>query len=81
MATCDMCGNDYANTFTLTRTDGTSGVFDSFECAAHAMAPRCAHCGCTVLGHGVDVGDETFCCSHCARQSTGADLTDSVPAP
>ncbi|MEN5072191.1 hypothetical protein ABE437_00090 [Isoptericola cucumis] len=78
MPVCDTCGNDYARTFTITRSDGAAGVFDSFECAVHAMAPRCAHCGCTVLGHGVDVDDETFCCSHCARATTGADLTDSV---
>ncbi|WP_277210937.1 hypothetical protein [Isoptericola croceus] len=78
MATCDMCGNDYAQTFTITKADGASGVYDSFECASHAMAPRCAHCGCMVLGHGVDVDDETFCCSHCARATTGVDLTDSV---
>ncbi|MCA5893984.1 hypothetical protein LEP48_11590 [Isoptericola sp. NEAU-Y5] len=78
MAVCDMCGNDYPHTFTITTDDGTSGVYDSFECAAHAMAPRCAHCGCTVLGHGVAVGDQVFCCSHCARETTGAQLTDSV---
>lgn len=80
MATCDMCGNEYAHTFTITKADGASGVYDSFECAIHALAPRCAHCGCAVLGHGVDVDDETFCCSHCARVSTGAELTDSVGA-
>ncbi|MFC7876635.1 hypothetical protein [Isoptericola sp. NPDC057391] len=78
MPVCDTCGNDYARAFTLTTHDGTTGVYDSFECAAHAVAPRCAHCGCTVLGHGVDVGEETFCCSHCARTATGADLTDST---
>lgn len=78
MATCDMCGNDYPRTFTLTTADGQTGTFDSFECAVHALAPTCAHCGCRILGHGVEVQGETFCCSHCARTSTGADLTDSV---
>lgn len=78
MATCDTCGNDYPHTFTLTTHDGTTGTFDSFECAVHAMAPVCAHCGCRILGHGVDVEREIFCCSHCARTSTGADITDSV---
>ncbi|GAB2471862.1 hypothetical protein GCM10027063_10590 [Promicromonospora xylanilytica] len=78
MATCDKCGNEYAHTFTITKDDGSTGVFDSFECAATAMAPRCAHCGCTVLGHGVEANDTTYCCSHCARISTGAEITDSV---
>ena len=78
MATCDACGNEYAHTFRITKDDGTSGVYDAFECAAAQMAPRCAHCGCTILGHGVEVDSSTFCCSHCARQSTGAHITDHV---
>jgi hypothetical protein len=80
MATCDRCGNDYAHTFTITKDDGTSGVYDSFECAAQDMAPRCEHCGCTILGHGVEANEKTFCCSHCARQTTGVQITDSVSA-
>lgn len=48
MATCDVCGNDYDKSFTIVRGE-TKGTFDSFECAAHAMAPHCAHCGCTIL--------------------------------
>lgn len=71
MSTCDVCGNDYDNPLTITQ-GGRSGVFDSFECAVHAMAPTCAHCGCRVLGHGVHVGDETYCCANCSREGTGA---------
>lgn len=41
MATCDVCGNEYANSFTVTQ-GAVTGTFDSFECAIHAMAPRCA---------------------------------------
>ncbi|AWK74932.1 hypothetical protein CBI38_28590 [Rhodococcus oxybenzonivorans] len=37
--TCDTCGNDYDKAFTITRGD-RSAVFDSFECASQAMAPR-----------------------------------------
>jgi len=33
-------------------------VFDSFECAIHRLAPACAHCGCKVVGHGVEAGGE-----------------------
>jgi hypothetical protein len=33
------------------------------------MAPRCAHCNCRIIGHGVDEGGKIFCCSHCARHA------------
>jgi hypothetical protein len=76
VATCDTCGNEYDKTFTITRGE-ESGTFDSFECAVHAMAPTCAHCGCHILGHGVEVGGTMFCCAHCARhQGSGADVAD-----
>jgi hypothetical protein len=68
MARCYVCGNEYDKTFTLTTPDGTSRVFDSIECAAHAIAPICAHCRCRVLGHGVEAGGQIFCCASCARQ-------------
>lgn len=66
MATCDTCGNDYDKAFTFTQGD-VSGTFDSFECAIHAMAPTCAHCGCRIIGHGTEVGDSMYCCANCAR--------------
>lgn len=75
MATCSQCGNDYDKTFTVTR-GGESAVFDSFECAVTAMAPTCAHCGCRILGHGVEEGGRTYCCAHCARQEGGTQVRD-----
>jgi hypothetical protein len=45
-----------------------SHTFDSFECAIEALAPRCAHCNCRVIGHGVEKSGKVFCCDHCARQ-------------
>lgn len=66
MATCETCGNDYHDTFTITRGD-RSGTFDSFECAIQSMAPLCNHCGCRILGHGIDAQGRIFCCAHCAR--------------
>ena len=68
MPRCETCGNDYENSFEITM-DGESHTFDSFECAIHALAPRCGHCGCRVIGHGVDGDERTFCCSHCANQA------------
>lgn len=76
MAECSVCGNEYEGAFTLTPAGGEQWTFDSFECAIHAIAPRCGHCECTVIGHGVHAGGVTYCCSHCARAVTGADMAD-----
>lgn len=67
MARCETCGNEYPNTFEI-RKDGRTHVFDCFECAIEALAPRCAHCGTRVIGHGVEVDDAIFCCDHCLRE-------------
>jgi hypothetical protein len=51
-------------------TAGRKGTFDSFECALHAMAPTCGHCGCRIIGHGVEAADgRYFCCAHCAEKA------------
>jgi hypothetical protein len=65
---CEVCGNEYDKAFELT-AGGKRHVFDSFECAIQALAPRCAHCACRIIGHGVDAGGRTFCCAHCAQHS------------
>ncbi|AVP68761.1 hypothetical protein GS894_10600 [Rhodococcus hoagii] len=75
MAKCETCGNDYDKTFTVVMGD-RRGVFDSFECAAHAMAPVCAHCGCRILGHGVEDESRIFCCANCARTAGHEQLVD-----
>ena len=69
MATCDVCGNDYDKAFQVVSSDGTTRTFDSFECAIHAVAPSCHHCGCRVVGHGVEADGEIFCCAHCAGRA------------
>lgn len=67
MGRCEVCGNDYDKSFEVSR-GGERHTYDSFECAIHGMAPKCAHCGCKIVGHGVEVGGKIFCCSNCARQ-------------
>ena len=62
-------------TFTVTAA-GKDHTFDSFECAIHALAPSCAHCGCRVVGHGVEQGDRVYCCAHCAKLSGSTGLRD-----
>lgn len=84
MARCDTCGNDYDKTFTITTADDERKTFDSFECAIQAVAPRCRHCGCTIIGHGVEADGTIFCCAHCAGESgvtTLADRSEHAPSP
>ena len=75
MAKCDVCGNDYDKAFTVTQ-DGRTKTFDCFECAIDALAPQCAHCGCTVIGHGVEQAGTFYCCAHCAKQAGVSGLKD-----
>jgi hypothetical protein len=77
MAICDTCGNDYDKAFQVTK-DGKTSTFDSFECAIAALAPRCAHCDCRVIGHGVESDGTIYCCVHCAGQLSVTGLKDRV---
>lgn len=77
MAVCETCGNNYDKAFEV-RIGGATHVFDSFECAIHALAPACAHCGCRVIGHGVEAADTMYCCAHCAKQSGVKGVDDRV---
>jgi Rieske Fe-S protein len=68
MARCDVCGNEYERTMTI-EARGRRHTVDCFECAIHLLAPVCDHCGCRVIGHGVeDEKGRIFCCAHCARK-------------
>ena len=75
MGQCEVCGNDYDKTMTIT-VEGAEHVFDSFECAIHAIAPRCEHCGCTIIGHGLEAEGRFFCCANCARHAGVEQLAD-----
>jgi hypothetical protein len=67
MAECEVCGNDYDKAFEVKFGD-TTHVFDSFECAISALAPRCAVCGVRIVGHGLEADGTMFCCAHCASR-------------
>ncbi len=69
MAVCELCGNDYPRSFTVEMA-GKRHIFDSFECAIAALAPTCEHCGCRVIGHGVEDGEHIYCCAHCLRHAS-----------
>ena len=76
MPKCEVCGNDYDLAFEL-HAQGAVHVFDSFECAIQRMAPVCEHCGCKIIGHGVQATGQFFCCAHCAQAAgVSAELRD-----
>jgi hypothetical protein len=77
MAQCEVCGNEYDKTMEITR-EGETHTFDSFECAIHAMAPTCDHCGCRVIGHGIEAGRSVYCCAHCAQKEGVEGARDRV---
>lgn len=77
MAKCDVCGNDYDKSFQVTR-GGETGTFDAFECAIQKFAPTCAHCGCRIIGHGIEDDGTYYCCANCARQGGAKGAKDRV---
>jgi hypothetical protein len=75
MARCEVCGNDYDKSFEVIMA-GSQHTYDSFECAIHALAPRCAHCECRVVGHGLEANGKVFCCAHCAAEMGVTNMKD-----
>ena len=75
MAVCEVCKNDYDKSFEVTYR-GERHTFDSFECAIHMLAPKCKHCGCKIVGHGMEVDGAYYCCANCARQSGEHEVVD-----
>ena len=77
MARCAVCGNDYHRSFEVVAA-GARHVFDSFECAIQKLAPVCDHCGCRIIGHGIEAKGKFFCCAHCARETGVTAAVDHV---
>jgi hypothetical protein len=75
MARCELCGNEYDKTFTITQ-QGVAHIFDSFECAIQVLAPTCAHCNCRIIGHGLENAGVFYCCAHCAKMAGVAGMRD-----
>ncbi len=80
MSTCSTCGNDYELAFHVRTHQGHEYDFDSIECAAATLAPECAHCGCKVLGHGIQSDSTVYCCASCARHAGIEGVSDSAVA-
>ena len=79
MARCEVCGNDYYLSFEVVAA-GKRHVFDSFECAIQKLAPICDHCGCRIVGHGIEANGTFYCCAHCARHAGVEAAVDHVHA-
>jgi hypothetical protein len=75
MAQCTQCGNDYDKSFEVVMA-GQKYVFDSLECAITRLAPNCQHCGCRIVGHGMEVDGVFYCCANCATRAGAKGLKD-----
>jgi hypothetical protein len=75
MARCETCGNEYDKAFQVSKA-GRTYTFDSFECAIQSLAPTCEHCGCRILGHGVEADGSMYCCAYCASHKGATALQD-----
>ena len=78
MMKCEVCGNEYDSAFKVI-VDGDEHIFDSFECAIHKLAPECEHCGCRIIGHGMESEGRMFCCATCAEHAGIPEMVDRVP--
>lgn len=76
MGRCEVCGNDYEMSFEVIAADQRH-TFDSFECAIHKLAPICDHCGCRIIGHGIQANNTFYCCAHCAHESGATNIRDN----
>ncbi|MGL5926084.1 hypothetical protein, partial [Chroococcidiopsis sp.] len=74
---CEVCGNDYDKAFEVILA-GKPHIFDSFECAIKALAPTCSHCGCKIIGHGMEANGSFYCCAHCANAEEQSEIRDRV---
>jgi hypothetical protein len=72
---CECCGNEYDKSIEVI-VNGISHYFDCFECAIHTLAPTCSHCGCKIIGHGVESGGSFYCCAHCADKQGVTAIVD-----
>jgi hypothetical protein len=66
-AVCEVCGSQ-AGCFEV-HLGGEKHVFDSFDCAMRGLMPKCSLCGGMILGHELQVGNESYCSYACASLS------------
>lgn len=74
---CEVCGNYYDKPLII-EYQGREHAFDCFECAINKLAPQCANCGVTIIGHGTEARGLMCCCAHCARQIGYSEIQDRI---
>ena len=77
MAICETCGNDYDKAFQVVM-NGQAHTFDSFDCAIHALAPSCKHCGRASSDTVLERDGTYYCCDHCAEEEGVTGLRDRL---
>lgn len=77
METCETCGNRYGRPM-LIHIAGKQHIFDCFECAIQAVAPRCENCNVPIIGHGLEVASALYCSAHCSRMKGEKGLCDHL---
>ena len=80
MAKCEVCGNAYNKPLEVRRGNGEIHVYDCFKCAIAALAFECQHCGCSIIGHSVEINGRIFCSQECARDA-GVQFKRADPEP
>ena len=73
------CSITFDNAFVirdLKIIDGANGPFVAMP--SRKLTAHCPHCGCKIVGHGVESQGEVFCCAHCAEHSGVTGLRDRV---
>ena len=68
MASCEVCGNEYDRTMEII-VGGERHVFDSFECAIHAIAPRWSTVSAASSATASSPAMPLYCGAHCAHES------------
>jgi hypothetical protein len=77
MKRCEVCHNEYDKIMEI-KKNGESHYFDSFECAIHMLAPKCNHCQCSIIGHGLEKQEKFYCCKSCANKEGVEGFSDRI---
>jgi hypothetical protein len=69
MPSCEVCGNEHDKVFEIVLA-GRRHVFDTFECALHALSAVCEHCRKRTVAQGIEASARVYCSVQCAQAST-----------
>ena len=76
MARCDVCGNDYDKSFQIVQGRQVAHFRQLRMRHSWHLRRRVSHCGCRIIGHGMEAHGEFFCCAYCAKQSGAPQMKD-----